>query len=118
MKRLYVSGKIAGIPEPEAIENFLKACNDLLDAGYETLNPFEIGNCSDREPFPCRGDDHYTMGTHTWECYLRYDIMWMLPCDGVALLDNWTTSKGAVLELFVARQCGLPVKTVSDWINL
>lgn len=118
MTRLYISGKIAGLDVIEARQNFSHAEFLLLNAGYSTHNPY------DTAPL-CRGMNMDKVGCtpddpafeHAWSCYLRYDIIDMLACDGVALLDNWNTPKGAVLELFVARQCGLELRTVTEWLT-
>ena len=46
---------------------------------------------------------------HTWECYLRHDLVAMLACDAVAMLDGWETSHGARLEHATAVACGMAV---------
>lgn len=37
--------------------------------------------------------------------------------DGVALLDGWEQSRGARLERQVAEACGIPCKTVGEWLE-
>lgn len=40
---------------------------------------------------------------------MRKDIESLLQCDMVAVLPGWETSKGATLEVNIAREIGLPV---------
>lgn len=37
--------------------------------------------------------------------------------DGVALLEGWEQSEGARLEKAVAEACGIPCKTVDEWLE-
>ena len=55
---------------------------------------------------------------HSWQCYLKYDLIAMLACDGVAMIDNHLQSKGAMLEGYLAMQVGLPIKSCREWVSL
>lgn len=108
--KLYISGKIAGLITGEAEGNFALVQRTLEINGYETHNPYDTqplceGSCVPDDP----------EFDHAWSCYLRYDIIDMLKCDGVCLLWNFNDSKGSILELFVARQCGLPIRMWDAW---
>lgn len=37
--------------------------------------------------------------------------------EGVALLEGWEQSEGARLEKAVAEACGIPCKTVEEWLE-
>jgi hypothetical protein len=41
----------------------------------------------------------------------------MLNSDGLALLPDWEESKGARIEERLAREVGIPVKPIEEWIN-
>lgn len=49
---------------------------------------------------------------------MKKDIPAMLECDGVAVLPGWENSTGAKLELHIAQNVCLPIKTISAWCNI
>jgi hypothetical protein len=97
MKKVYISGGIQGIADHREI--FKRAEITLIKNGSEVVNPCETPqefcNCLTVE--------------HTWECFLRNDIIELLKCDAIFMLPGWEKSRGARLEHFVALQCGLEV---------
>lgn len=99
--KTYISGPLAGLPEvsrEEKVARFHRA-SVLLDAlGIASLDPNEV--TADCGKLTCG-----TTNGHTWDCWLRFDLIAMLQeCDCIALLPGWDTSQGAILELHVARQ--------------
>lgn len=109
--RLYISGGINGIGN--AVERFISAADILCNRGYEPVNPFDVPACQDS---PCRAVPAVPgSGTHAWECYLRYDLIAMLRCDGVATLRGWEVSRGARFEVATAVQLGMQVLPLLQW---
>jgi hypothetical protein len=103
--KLYLSGPIMHDPDHRA--NFLRAAECVREAGYVPINPIDVpagcgGACADsgRAVLP---------SGHTWECYLKYDLVELLKCDGIMMLNGWTASQGARLELHIAASVGLSV---------
>jgi len=98
--RLYLSGGMTGIPE----KNYWAFRDNtvlLRNVGYSVINPWEL----DQE------DKKYT-----WEECLRRDIKeMMLYCSGIATLPGWRKSKGARLEVYIAKALKWPVHTVAYW---
>jgi hypothetical protein len=94
--KTYISGPLAGLPEvprEEKVARFKRAAETLHSMGLE---------CGD------------TNG-HTWDCWLRWDILGMLQeCDSIALLPGWESSKGARLELHIAQELGWNIIDLSD----
>lgn len=75
---------------------FNTAAKLLREHGYTVLNPADYG----ADP------------AHTWADYLRRDLYDVLAADTVAVLPDWQASRGAVLEVHVAQQLGVPVVPV------
>jgi Domain of unknown function (DUF4406) len=107
--RVYIAGPIAGMPDGNK-EAFLLRVKQLTDAGHEPLNPWDIG--AEHEGYECIGEPVEHSTDHLYGCYLRGDIMRMMFCDGISLLDGWENSKGAVTEEHVARSIGLKLVTI------
>lgn len=99
--KLYISGPMTGYPDFN-FPAFNAAAKSLSLAGYEVENPADKG----------------IVDGWNWEDYLRYDLIQMLQCDGVALLDKWEESKGAVLEERTASAVGMSILHVSEWLDL
>ncbi|WP_181010095.1 DUF4406 domain-containing protein [Ornithinimicrobium sufpigmenti] len=84
---------------------FHDAAEQLLDAGYLVLNP------ADAE------DDNPTPGQpQAWEWYMRRALRQVTQADGIALLPLWERSRGAHLEVTVARELDIPRHSVGYWI--
>jgi len=95
---IYIAGKVTG--DPDYRDKFLDAENKLFDARYEPLNPtsFIKNNCE-------------------WKKARRIAISLMLKGDGVATLKGWKYSKGAKIEVKIARMVGIPVKRLDTWLK-
>jgi hypothetical protein len=97
-KKIYISGKITG--DPYYAQKFKSAEYALAKAGYRAVNPCLA------VPAACE----------SWEEAMRLALREMLASDGVALFPDWKKSKGAKIEERLARETGIPVKPVADWI--
>lgn len=78
---------------------FAAATAALRSCGHEVVNPAELNAGID-------GD---------WLACMRRDIAALVNCDGVAFLDGWTQSRGAGIEIYVARALGLKVASWKAW---
>ena len=96
-ERWYVSGPMTGLPEFN-VPAFRAATTALRAAGYDVVCPTEL--C----PEPGL----------SWQEYLRRDLAGMLACSGVAVLPGWEASRGAALEVHVARALGMPVVDAAE----
>lgn len=80
---------------------FYQAAWNLRDAGYNVVNPWEL-DLTDKK-------------SNWFEC-LRRDIKVMMECcNSIATLPGWRKSKGALLEIYIAKQLNWPVKSVNEW---
>lgn len=87
-KKIYISGKISGLPAKEAVDKFEKA-EDYLKSVYPNatiVNPFKVKHLHDK----------------SWENYMRYDLIEMLSCTSIYMLTNWKQSEGAKIEFNLA----------------
>ena len=96
-RRLYISGPMTGLPEFN-YPAFFSAEEALVLAGYEVENP---ARNPDPEP-------------KTWEGFMRMAVRQLMDCDGVALLPGWLESKGALVEVNLAKTLGMPVMTIGE----
>lgn len=102
---LYVAGPMTGLPEFNYPE-FLRVATELRWRGFRVLCPAEI-------------DDMYL--THTlgrrpdWQWYMRKALTMVCEADGVATLAGWDGSRGARLEVHVARALDLEVRRWQEW---
>ena len=98
--RVYIAGPITGHADFNR-EAFADAAKQLQAAGHDPVNP-------------CRSYGR-PWGSQTWEWYMRRAITLMLTCDAVAVLPGWERSRGATLEIRVARELGMRVAVLDQW---
>jgi hypothetical protein len=94
--KLYLCGRITG--DDQYRDKFLDGENELYEAGFYPVNPAA-----------CIPPDT------AWGQAMRKAITLMLQCDGVAVLPDWKNSKGAKIEVNLARKIGIPVKSIQEW---
>jgi hypothetical protein len=92
-KKIYLSGKITGLPYEEALKKFNLAENIAKTISLEVVNPMTIEHNHDL----------------SWESYMRQDLKAMLDCDSIYMLSNWKDSKGATIERDLAIKLNLSV---------
>lgn len=116
MKRIYISGPIAGHPDARA--KFAAAAMRLRVAGedngdgtfstVEVVNPFHV-DPPEHPGQPCP-PGYEGSEDHRSSCHMRADLRALLDCDVIAMLPGWENSRGAVVELAVAKACGMEVR--------
>lgn len=91
-KMAYISGKMTGIKDFNK-PKFDKAKKHLEKQGYEVISPADLGEINGYE----------------WSDYMKVDVAAMMMCDIVFLLDDWKLSKGAKIEVEIAKNLGIQV---------
>jgi len=91
-KKIYISGKISGI-EAKAPTIFKKAEDVLISQGWEPINPMTIQHKENSN----------------WVDFMKNDIKALFDCDSIFMLKNWKRSKGARLELNIAKKLQMNV---------
>lgn len=96
---LYLAGPMTGLPDFN-YPAFFVAADALRQAGYVVLNPAEIG----------------VHPTWTWTDYMRAGLETLTTyAEAIAVLPGWERSRGARIEVRIARKFGLRVHTVFTW---
>lgn len=98
--KVYISGKISGLPIQEAKERFDNAQALLESCGLDPVNPMS-------KEMPENA---------TWEQHMVKDIELLLRCDAIYLMDNWADSRGAQIEYDIANRMKLEFIFESDYI--
>jgi hypothetical protein len=94
MKTVYLSGPITGRHFITAAKAFLQAEKELALKGMKVMNPLRLPH---REGAG-------------WAERVCLDLKYMMQhCDTIYMLKGWSTSKGARIELLVAKELRLKV---------
>jgi hypothetical protein len=99
MTKVYVAGPMTGYPEFN-YPAFYAASERLRAIGIEPINP---ARAEGRE------------GCKTWLDFMRLSLIDIAACDGIATLPGWQDSRGAALEVHIARSLDLPVLSIETW---
>ena len=96
---IYIAGPMRGLPGMNHAA-FHEAEERLVAMGHEVINPARI-------------EDEFS-GVD-WAGCLRRDIALIVTrCHTIAVLPGWETSKGATLEVHVARALGMRVVEIGE----
>ena len=91
--KIYISGKISGTDLTKTRARFVAAAKVTKRLGYEPVNPFENG-----------------LSEHdSWEAHMLKDIIDLLQCNAIYMLQGWEDSKGARIEHYIATEIGMPI---------
>lgn len=90
-RRVYVAGPMTGFPELN-FPAFHAVAAHLRSEGFEVVNPAELND-----------------GEKSWADCMRTDIAQLVTCDAVVTLPGWPASKGASLEVEIARSLGMRI---------
>lgn len=102
---IYLSGPIQspieGVTPERLKQNFYEVELFLRerDHAVDVVNPLNV------RP-ECDGNED---GTHTWACWMRWDLKAMMDCEAICLLPGWNKSKGALVEHRLAVELGFTV---------
>lgn len=91
-KKIYIAGKVTGLPQQHVIDKFKLAAILLEELGYQPVNPIEVVN------------DFNT----PWDVAMKKCIKALVDCDAVYLLPCWKHSEGAKIEKGMAESLKIP----------
>lgn len=96
----YTAGPVAGFADHRRVFDTQNAY--LRRKGVRTRSPMEVNMPADV----------------TWERALQLDLAMVLTdCGGIIMLDHWTHSRGANLELFLCQKLGYPAYKLSHYVD-
>lgn len=112
-RKVYISGRITGLPFEVFTENFTRAQVLMEKMGFEVLNPLEVVACKEEN---CNFDNRLPDGRyhHSWQCYMKHDIIMLLEADEIAMLPDWKESEGAQFERLVALKIDMICNYITD----
>lgn len=93
MNTVYISGPMEGLPDFN-YPAFNEEAASLRDKGYKVINPAE------------NDEGDMTLPRHH---YMRQDIKHLLNANIVVVLPGWSNSKGARLEVAIAKELRLNI---------
>lgn len=91
--KIYLSGKISGTDLDYVRRLFDKVATTLRALGHEVINPL------------CNGLSE----TDPWEEHIAKDIINLIDCEGIYMLQGWEDSQEARIEHAIAKEIGLKV---------
>jgi hypothetical protein len=100
MKKIYIAGKVTGLPFEEVKKKFAEAQESLEAIGHEAVNPITLVNDANCE----------------WEVAMKICLKAMLDCDAIMLLDDWEDSTGAKIEMKLADSVGIDISYAGEGI--
>ena len=109
--KIYIAGPMSGY-EDWNFPLFFETERKLEELGYEVINPAHNDG-------PTLETALQSAGTadnpgHTWAYYMRRDLPHVLEVDALCVLPGWKNSKGASLEVHVAKSVGIPIYILRD----
>ena len=102
--RIYVAGPMTGLPDYN-YPAFNEAEAYIKGLGYETENPASAPDVVNG--FPYQGAPY--------EWYLRRAVRQVLDCDMLVYLPGSENSKGAQLEMTIARALAMPIISLEEF---
>jgi len=94
--KIYICGKVTG--DQNYKEKFRKEENRLYSHGFEPVNPAA-----------------FISPDAFWSIAMKTALRAMLLCDGVSLLPDWKKSKGAKIEVQLAKELKMDVRENKKW---
>lgn len=118
--KLYIAGPMTGRPNFN-FPAFDCAVASLEHTGLECVSPADLDEYGTRHEAinsPDGAPGSGGAGNSTWGDFLARDVKVIADVvDGVALMPEWETSKGARLEAFICRHVGKPVFYITDYYH-
>jgi hypothetical protein len=104
---VYLSGKVTGVPGNNILK--FRAAERLI---RETLG------CTSMQVWVCVPHDLPDDHDKSWPSYMRECLKALATCTVMYVLDDWKQSRGALVEMFIAKVLNIPVYQVETFTKL
>lgn len=111
MTTIYIAGPMSGIKDWN-FPAFFKAEAELEALGYKVINPAHNDGATVQDALESAGP--VDRPNNLWSWYMRRDLPHVMEADLLCLLPGWQNSKGASLEVHVAKAIGIPLMVLKD----
>lgn len=92
-KKCYISGKITGLSIEEYTREFEQAKKEVEEMGYIPVSPIDLPHEHDKE----------------YSSYMKEDLIEMLKCDYIYLIQNYVSSNGCRIEYKLSLEVGIGI---------
>ena len=111
MTKVYIAGPMSGMKDFN-FPAFFEAERQLELLGYEVINPAHNDGATVQEALESAGTPESP--NKLWSDYMKRDLPHVMDVDMLCVLPGWQNSKGARLEVTVARAIGIPLMVLKD----
>jgi hypothetical protein len=108
--KIYIAGPMTGIKDWN-FPAFFEAEQQLIELGHDPINPAHNDGATVQEALQSAGSPESP--NNMWSYYMKRDLPHVMEADALCLLPGWQKSKGASLEVTVAKAIGLPLYVLS-----
>lgn len=109
--KIYIAGPMTGHKDWN-FPAFFEVETQLIALGHDPVNPAHNDGATVQEALESAGSPESP--NNPWRWYMRRDLPHVLEVDALCVLPGWQKSKGASLEVTVAKAIGLPIMVLKD----
>lgn len=108
LKKVYISGPISGIEDANR-KAFKDAEDRLTKMNFEVINPHNLFSQEEMNKLEHDVTTKVISFDQLWSVCMKRDIKALMDCEFVAVLPYWESSRGANLEIAIAKAVGMPI---------
>lgn len=108
LKKVYISGAMTDIEDMNR-PAFKKAQEKLISLNFDVVNPHNLFTEKEVHDINEKVKKGELNKDEAWCYFMKRDIENLMKCEFVAVLPYWETSRGANLELALAKAVKMPI---------
>ena len=116
-KKVYLSGPMTGKINLN-FEEFDKYEKKFKNLNFEVVNTHNLFTKEETDEIYRKFENKEITFEELHGYFMRKDIKEMMDCDFVAVLDGWEQSKGANIEVYIARNISMPIVSAVTLIEI